>query len=167
MIAWRDIAASVGFAVVLAWVGTEARAQAQGDGETEMPLSKVPMVIVQSARTAAPGVRFEKALKTVDAGVVTFDLIGEDSRGREVDVETTAAGRVLGVGLEIPMSQAPKPVLAALRAKARGMKFSDAEVVTLNGRLIAYRFSGETADGDDVEATVSPDGKSVELDLDD
>jgi hypothetical protein len=158
---WRRVLAVAGIGVF--GLASSGRA----DEETKVALSKVPPAVVQAARQAAPGVRLSQAVKTVEEGKTYYDLIGEDAQGREVDVELTARGQVLGVGTEIPMGQVPRGVVAALRAKTRGMKFTDAEVVTLNGRLIAYRFSGETAAGDDVEATVSPDGQTVEVDVDD
>jgi hypothetical protein len=135
--------------------------------ETPVALSRVPATVVDAARKAAPGVKLSKALKTVEDGKVYYDLIGIDARGREVDVELTARAQVLGVGTEIPMNEVPPAILTALRAKTKGMKFTDAETVTLGGRLISYRFEGETAGGDDVEVTVSPDGRSVEVDVDD
>jgi hypothetical protein len=149
----------------LAWVA--AATPARADSETEVALNRVPAAVVQAAKQAAPGVRLEKAIKTVEEGTTYYDLIGPDAQGREVDVELTARGQVLGVGVEIPFGQVPKAVLAALKARAKGMKFDEAEAVSLNGRLIAYRFTGETAAGDDVEATVTPDGRGVELDVDD
>jgi hypothetical protein len=160
--AWRGVWALAGLGVL----GVVAPSTAGAD-EAPVPLSRVPAAVVQAARQAAPGVRLSKALKTVEEGTTYYDLIGQDDRGREVDVELTARGQVLGVGTEIPWNEVPRAVVAALRAKGRGIKFTDAEAVTLNGRLIAYRFEGETAQGDDVEATVTPDGRSVEIEVDD
>jgi hypothetical protein len=144
---------------------TPARAQ-QDEDETPVPMSRVPAAVRQAAEKAAPGVALTKALKTVEEGTTYYDLIGRDARGREVDVEVTARGQVLGVGVEVAMAQVPAAVLNALRAKARGMTFTDAEAVSLNGKVFAYRFEGETAKGDDVEATVSADGRSVEIEVD-
>lgn len=136
--------------------------------ETPMALKEVPSPIVAAAQKAAPGVQLSKALKTVEQGVTYYEIIGEDAEGREVDVELTARGEVVGIGTEIPIREVPKVVVAALKAKApRGMKFTGAEVVTKANRLISYRFEGLTKDGDEVEATVSPDGKTVEIEVDD
>jgi uncharacterized membrane protein YkoI len=142
-------------------------AQAQDVDETPILMNRVPAVVMEAAKAAAPGVRLTKATKTIEEGRTYFDLYGQDGKGREVDVELTARGTVLGVAVEITMSQVPKVVIAALRAKARGMSFTDAEMITKNGRIISYRFEGETSDGDDVEATVSADGRTVEIDVDD
>jgi hypothetical protein len=162
------VAAGV-FGTVLMVAPASARAQAQSQAGSEVPvaMNRVPEAVLAAAGKAAPGVKLTKAVKAVEEGEIYYDLIGHDAQGREVDVELNARGQVLGVGVEIPFSAVPRPVIAALRAKTRGMKFTDAEAVTLNGRLIAYRFGGQTADGDDVEATVSPDGRNVEVVVDD
>lgn len=148
----------------LAWACSATPARA--DGETPVALSRVPAAVVQAAQKAAPGFRLNQAVKTVEDGQTYYDLIGEDAQGREVDVELTARGKVLGVGTEIPLKDVPRVVIAALRAKARGVKITGAEAVTLDGRLISYRLEGETAAGEDVEATVSPDGRTVEIEVD-
>ena len=151
----------IGLAAGLVWI-----ASARADSEAPIALAKVPAVVVESARQAAPGVKLEKAVKSVEEGKTYYDLIGRDAQGREIDVELTASGQVLGVGTEVPMASVPKIVLSALKTKSKGMRFTEAEIVTLNGRLIAYRLSGRNSQGDDVEATVSPDGRAVEIDVD-
>ena len=107
---------------------------ARADGEMTIALARVPSAVVESARQAAPGVTIEKAVKTVEEGKTSYDLIGHDARGREVDVELTARGQVIGVGTEIPMASVPRSVLAALKPRSKGMTFHEAEAVTLNGR---------------------------------
>lgn len=155
-------------AVALAGLGSVmAVLPARADEETAVALNRLPVALVRAAQQAAPGVRLAKAMKTVEGGRATYDLIGQDPQGREVDVELTPTGEVIGVGIEVPLNKVPRVVLAALKAKGRGITFTDAEAVTRNGRLVAYRFEGETAKGDDAEATVSPDGRSVEIEVDD
>jgi hypothetical protein len=150
--------------VLLAAVPAPATAD---DFETPVAMDRVPAAVRRAAAQAAPGVALTKALKTVEEGTTYYELIGRDAKGREVDVELTARGQVLGVGVEVAWSEVPRGVLDALKAKSRGAKFTDAEVVSLNGRVIAYRFEGETPRGQDVEATVTPDGRSVEVEVDD
>jgi hypothetical protein len=116
---------------------------------------------------AAPGARLTSAFKENDEGQTTYELSGQDAQGRKVDIEVTARGVVLGVETEIPVSQVPRVVIDALRAKARGMKFTSAEVVTRGGRIISYEFEGENAKGDEVEANVSPDGRTVDIEVGD
>lgn len=99
---------------------------ARADGEMTIALARVPSAVVESARQAAPGVTIEKAVKTVEEGKTSYDLIGHDARGREVDVELTARGQVIGVGTEIPMASVPRSVLAALKPRSKGMTFHEA-----------------------------------------
>jgi len=149
----------------LALAAGTARGQSAGD-ETAVPLAKLPAGVLEAAKKAAPGVTLRRATTTLEEGKTYFDLYGKDGQGREVDVEVSARGKVLGVATEIELGEVPAPVMKALKAKARGVKFTGAEAVTKDGALISYRLEGKNADGDDVEATVSPDGRRVEIEVD-
>jgi uncharacterized membrane protein YkoI len=142
-----------------------AAAPAANDGE--VALSRVPAAVLKAAARAVPGARLSKAFISVEDGQRFYEIEGLDARGREVEVEVTTRGQVLQVETTIPMGQVPRVVLDALRAKARGVKVENAEAVTRDGRLVAYEFEGENAEGDDVEVTVTTDGRSVTIDVDD
>lgn len=144
-----------------------AAVPASAQEEKEIDMARVPAPVRQAAMKAAPGARLTSAFKETDEGRTTYELSGRDAQGRGVEIEVTGRGVVLGVETEIPVSQVPRVVIDALRAKARGMKFTSAEVVTRNGRIISYEFEGEDAAGDEVEANVSPDGRTVDLEVDD
>ena len=156
---WRNVAAALGMMTILA--GSTAR----GDGD--LRIGQVPVEVRQAALKAVPGASLTSAFKETDEGKTTYELSGKDARGREIDVEVTARGVVLAVETEVPISQVPRAVIDALRAKAKGLKFDSVEVVTRNGRIISYEFEGENAEGDEVEANVSPDGRTVDIEIDD
>jgi uncharacterized membrane protein YkoI len=155
---WRRV-----FAVsALTLFGSPVMAESADD---KIDLAKVPGAAVQAAQTAVPNARLTHAYKEVEDGRTTYEVCGRDSQGRAVEIEVSARGAIRRVETAITAREVPKAVLDALRAKAQGMKLTKAEIVTRNGRLIGYEFEGENAEGDDVEVTVTPDGRAVEVDV--
>jgi len=140
-----------------AWAGS-----ALGE-ERKIDLKKVPAPARAAASQAAPGVKWDEALLVTEDGKTTYELSGDDARGDGVEVEVTPEGQVLTVELEVPMSQVPKVVIDALKAKARGFKGTTAEEVRRGGKLVGYEFEGKKG-GEQVEVNVSLDGKTVEID---
>ena len=137
------------------------------EDDDAIAVSKVPAVARRAAEQAAPQVRFSKAYKDVDEGKTFYELVGVNPQGREVTVEVTARGVVRQVGTQVATGEIPAVVLDTLRAKTRGVKFTHAAAVTKEGRLFAYEFEGENTEGDDVVATIAPDGRVIEIDVDD
>jgi len=131
---------------------------------TLVPIAEVPAVVREAAKKAAPGIPLETATTNVFMGMPIFDFYGKDGRGREVDVEVSAQGAVVGVAMRVEMDEVPPAVLTVWKRVNHGnVEFADAESVTRDGALIHYRFEGKNAEGEDVVATVSPDCKKSYL----
>ncbi len=131
--------------------------------DDRIALSQVPAPVLKIVQKALPALRLSHAYKELDEGKTIYEVCGKDEQNRDVEVEITGRGVILGVETTIAAKEVPKVVIEALRAKARSIHFDSAEVVTRNGQVIAYEFEGENAQGDEVEVTVSPDGRTVEI----
>ena len=121
--------------------------------------------MLKAAEKASPGARFAEASREVDGSMTLYELSGQDAQGRGIDIEVTARGQVLAVETEIPFAKVPVVVMNALKMKTKGYKFDSAETVAKNGRIVAFEFEGENPKGDDVEVTVSLDGRMVDIEV--
>lgn len=156
----RPLNFSLGLATWLA-VTCAAAAQGRPPGfEKPIAMADVPDAVRDAVKKAAPGVSLEAATTTLSANVLFFDVYGRDGRGREVDIELSAQGAVIGIAIRAQTDEVPPAVLkAAIRAKPGGSEFTEVATVTRNGALIHYRFEGQDAEGGTVVGKVSPDGQ--------
>ncbi len=70
-------------------------------GEAEefgpVPLDKLPAGSMEAAAKAVPGAKFDRARKAKFEGKDAFEILGKDKRGKTVEVEVSADGKVLEV----------------------------------------------------------------------
>ncbi|MEO6807630.1 MAG: PepSY domain-containing protein [Isosphaeraceae bacterium] len=151
------------FGCVAAWgmIGLLA-VPALGDDDL-IDLAQVPAVVTQAAAKAVPGARWTSAEKDDEDGKVVYELSGANAKGQVVDVSVTAEGTVLEVETEIALADVPAVVTAALKAKHPKFKPESVESVAKNGKVVAYEFDGDGPNGEDVEISVSADGKTVNI----
>lgn len=155
---WRTTAVLVGTLALAAPVC--------GADEDEIPLAQVPAVVRRGADKAVPDAKWTKSFKTTEDDETVFELVGRDSKGREVEIELTPAGKVLEIETGMPMSDVPKLILGVLETKLKGIKIERARSVTRDGMVVAYSFEGKNAKAQAVEVRVSKDGKAVEVEVD-
>jgi hypothetical protein len=158
----RSALFGLGLASGLLLAGLTARpAFSSEDGPIDM--AKVPAAVKKAAEKAVPGGKLTKAATETEDGKTIYELSGTDAKGHEVDVSLTAEAVVIEVETVIPMSEVPKVVSDALKAKAKEITISKAETVTKEGKITAYEFAGKNAAGKSVEVSVTPDGKTVKV----
>jgi uncharacterized protein YxeA len=142
-------------------------AVAADDNEGKIPLAQVPAAARKAALKAVPGATFDEAYKEEDDdGKVYFELDGQDTQGRDITVEVTAAGKILSIATEIELAQVPKVVMTALRKKLKDFKPASVMAVREEGEITEYAFEGKDGKGEEMNVTVSADGSEVEVDED-
>jgi hypothetical protein len=156
-------------AMVVTLAGMLAQNAQASRGDTPVRLDELPKAVRQAAAAAVPGAKLTEAYRYIENGKTYYELSGFDAQHRAVDVDLTPQGGVVEVQTEIPIREVPKVVVDAVKVKTRGqrMTFGVVQVVTSQGQVVAYQFEGVTSDDDDVEVTVSPDGRDVEVEIDD
>jgi hypothetical protein len=133
----------------------------------ESDLAKVPAKVKEAASKAVPGARWTGASRNSEDGAVTYELEGQDSDDNDVWVELTADARVNEVGTEIDSDQVPAVVTAALKKRFPRFATSENYAVRQGGKVIRYDFDGKRPrDKEEVTVSVSPDGKTVEIEDD-
>ncbi|MDR3632821.1 MAG: hypothetical protein P4L84_03240 [Isosphaeraceae bacterium] len=140
---------------------------ALGLDEDEIPLATVPSAVRLAAAKAVPDAKWAKAFKSTEDDETIYELTGSDSKGREIEVELTPAGKVLEIETGLPIADVPQLVRDVLGARAKGIKIDRARAVTQDGKVVAYSFDGRNAKDQSVEVRVSTDGKAVEIEVDD
>ena len=131
-----------GIAAVLALAGLFA-SPARADDDETIDLSKVPAVVKKAAERAAPGVKWTRATRETENGQTIYELSGTDAEKIEIEVEVTAAGKVIEVETEVQLSEIPKAVIAAARAKYPTFTPTEGEKVVRDGKLYAHDLEGK------------------------
>jgi hypothetical protein len=140
---------------------------ARSDEERQkVDLGSLPAAVREAADKAVPGAKWEKAFKETEKGKVIYEIKGDDAKGRDVEVEITADGKVLEVETEIAMSEVPEVVINALKAKLPKFKPEEVESVAKEDKVVGYEFKGDDEKGKDIEVYVSADGKTVKVEED-
>lgn len=156
----RYTAFFLGLAAVLAFLRP-----LRGEQATAIPVAKVPDVVRQAANKAVPGAKWTKALKSTEEDETLFELVGQDTKGRDVEVDVTPMGKVLEIETGMPMNEVPKSVLEVAAANAKGIKLEGARSVSQDGMLVAYTFRGKNSSARVVAIRVSKDGKAVAIEV--
>jgi hypothetical protein len=138
-------------------------------GDTPLRIDELPGAVRQAAAEAVPGAKLTEACRYIENGKTYYELSGFDAQHRALDVNVTPQGSIVEIQTEVPIREIPKVVLDGIKSKTRGQKmtFGLAQVVTRQGQVVAYQFEGVTSDDRDVEVTVSPDGRNVEIEIED
>ena len=72
----------------------------------------------------------------------SIEVCGQDANGCDVEIEVTSRGQVLDIATAISSKEVPRVVLDALRAKARGMRFTSVESIQQKRRPHCVRDRG-------------------------
>jgi len=92
-----------------------------------------------------------------------YRLQGTNGRGNRIEIEITAAGRIIEVEEHgIPLAEVPNAVIAALKARKPEFKPSVVEAIYQvdKNHPSAYGFEGVDSSGRKIEVYISADGKT-------
>ena len=132
----------------------------------DIALSKLPPAVRKAADKAVPKAKWESATKeTEDKKEFWYELEGKDAKGRYVHVTVSTDGTVDEVSTEIDYKDAPKVVKDALKAKFPKFKVETSYEIRKDEKIERFDFEGKRPkDKEEITISVSPDGKSVEID---
>jgi hypothetical protein len=152
-----------------AWVlASRQPVRAEDEADDEIPLDKVPEKVRKAADAAVPKATWETAYRSEEDKVVTFELEGKNSQGREITVTLTPDGKVEELETEIPLKDVPQAVKDTLKAKWPRFKPSLAFEMQEEGKVVGYDFEGKRPkDKEEIVIFVSADGKQAEIEKDD
>jgi len=96
-------------------------------------------------------------------GDYVYDMRGTIAKGRDIQVQVSAAGVILESVVEVPLARVPAVVTEALKKARPKFQIGTAYALHEGDKLIGYHFEGEGAKGRDRTISVTPDGKQVEV----
>jgi uncharacterized membrane protein YkoI len=135
----------------------------------EVPVDKVPRAVLAAIQQRFPGAKITGAAKDAEDGQVVYD-IELTHQGHQYEVEIHENGTLLGIDKEITAKDLPRAVARALEIKFPRATLTEViEVTRVKGKketLKRYEVTVRTADGKEIEVTVSPDGKTVTVEDD-
>jgi len=109
------------------------------------------------------GVRWTKIQLLRGSDHRMYQVQGVNRRGNKVEVEVTAAGRIVETEEHgIPAAEVPKAVLETLKAKLPQFEPVRIEAIyqTEKTQPVSYGFEGRTATGAEIEVYITADGKT-------
>lgn len=150
---WMMIVAAVGF------FGTATPVSAQ---EEDIPLDKVPKVIMDAVKEKFPGAELKGAsTEKDDEGKQVYEVAFIYKKAHH-DVTYTPEGKLVLVEKEVEAKDLPKAVIDALIDKYPGATVKLAEeMIDPDGKVKAYEMKIVTADQKVLEVKFDPDGKVV------
>jgi len=141
--------------VVLGWtVGAAAL-----DGETKVPLDKVPKAVMDAVKSKFPEAKLIGASTEKENDKVVYEL-SLSYKGHHHDVTLSTDGKILGIERQIPIKDLPKVVAEAVTAKYPKGKLTKAEeLLKGDGTLHRYEVVVETGPSSSVEVVLDLKGK--------
>src|SRR3954452_14804377 len=110
----------------LAVLGLASGTRAQ---EGEIPLSRVPKAVMDSAKAKFPGAEIKVASEETEDGKPPVYALEMKHHRHDVDVTFKADGIVVLVETAVPEKELPKAVLRAVRHRYPGASFRGADSV--------------------------------------
>ncbi|MGO9470458.1 MAG: hypothetical protein ACLQVF_40720 [Isosphaeraceae bacterium] len=147
--------------------GREVNITLNADGqvelfETVLSVTDLPDKVVEVLRTL-PHVKWTDATEKVEDGKTRYEVSGSDRKDRESTALFDPDGKAT-IHSDIELSEVPAVVSSALKVKQPAFRAERVRSVTEDRKLVAYLFvRSEGTDGDEMEVTVSADGKTVTI----
>ena len=150
--------------------GREMNVTLKADGqvevvETVLSVTDLPKLVVDVLKTL-PQVKWTDATEKVEDGQTVYEVSGTDLKDRESNATVTIDGQWT-IRTELDLPEIPGVVSDALKAKIPAFRPESVMSVTENGRLVAYAFLGTGPDDEEMEVSVSADGKTVKVEDED
>ncbi len=130
--------------------------------EREIPLSKVPQEVIDTVNNELPGIKLIEAEIITRGGKKIYEIEGR-FEGKEYEFQISPEGKVIKAGheKEISLSKVPGIVIDAANKKIKGIKLTEAEVVTKFTGEIFYKIEGKR-DNKIYELQITSEGKVIE-----
>jgi hypothetical protein len=151
--------------------GREVNVTLKADGqvevfETVLSVTDLPGNVVEVLRTL-PQVKWTDATEKVEDGKTNYEVGGSDLKDRE-STAFFPADAPATIHTDLERSEVPGVVSDALKARLPTFQPERVRSVIESANVIAYMFiRSEGADGEEMEVTVSADGKTVKVGDDD
>ena len=136
------------------------------DVSEEVDFAKLPAAVLKAVRAAVPGLKEDEAsvhrcLSGKNLADVSFEIEGEDAKGKYVWLDATPDGTIDEFYSEIPTKDLPKQVFAAFDKMFPKRKSATCYAVQVKGKLARYDI--EVVRGNDTETSVSftPAGRLI------
>jgi hypothetical protein len=126
--------------------------------ETVLDLKDLPKPLADLIRSVG-GAQWRKAAEKAGGEETTYEATGTDAKGHELTASVTSDGRAT-VRTALRLDEVPSIVSDALRAKRPAFRPTSVASVAEQG-MVLYVFEGEEREGEGIEVSVSPDGKTV------
>ena len=120
--------------------------------EVKVKMSDLPPAVQNAVKEQSKGATIRGFSKETEKGKTEYEA-ELTLNGRNRDVSFDAAGNVISVEEEVPLSSVPDAVRAAIQKAAAGGSLGKVEQVKENGKLF-------------YEATIRKEGKSSEIQVD-
>lgn len=130
------------------------------EGEEEIPLDKLPKVVVDAVKARFPGAELQSAAKEDEDGTVVYEVVIKH-KGHTIEVILSTAGTIMATEKAIEAKDLPAKVGKSLGEKYPKATIKKAEELTKDSRT-SYEVIIETADKKTLEVVFDPDGKVLE-----
>ena len=131
--------------------------------DEKVPLSDVPKAVLDAVKAKFPKTEIKQAIKEVEDGKTSYEIETKEA-GRAIDLTLKPDGTILSVEKEVAVADLPKAVTAAIEAKYPRATIGKAELLLEyeDGKEESeYEVAVTTADKQEVEITLTPEGKIV------
>jgi hypothetical protein len=127
--------------------------------ETTIDLADLPKPLADRLR-AVPGAQWTRAAEKLGADETTYEATGTDAKGHDLTARLGDDGRIT-LRTELELEEVPQAVSEALRAAQPRFEPESVALVDEDG-TVTYRFGG-TEEDEEIEISVTPDGKAVKV----
>ena len=149
------------FALLLVVGSGAARAR-----EESVPVDKIPKKVMDALLSKFPKAKIDKCTKAKEGDDVVYDVEFHQQSGRKGEADIKEDGTFINYEKEIDAKDLPKAVRAAIEKKYPKSTLKEVmeetEVKGKEEKLSAYEVIVVTADKEEVEVRVSPEGKILE-----
>jgi uncharacterized membrane protein YkoI len=130
------------------------------EGEEEIPLDKLPKVVVDAVKAKFPGAELQSAAKEDEDGTLVYEVVIKH-KGHTIEVILSLAGKITASEKAIEAKDLPAKVSKALAETYPKATIKKTEELTKNDK-ISYEVILETADKKALEVVFDPEGKVID-----
>jgi uncharacterized membrane protein YkoI len=138
----------------------KSKEEEPAEGEEEVPLDKLPKVVVDVVKAKFPGAELQSAAKEDEDGTPVYEVVIKH-QGHTIEVILSLAGKIIASEKTIEAKDLPAKVSKALAEKYPKATIKKTEELIKEGQT-SYEVLLETADKKTLEVVFDPDGKVIE-----
>jgi uncharacterized membrane protein YkoI len=128
--------------------------------EEMVPLDELPKAVVEAIKAKFPKAELVSADKETDKDKTTYEVTIKNG-GQELEVSVTPEGKILTVAREIPLTDLPKAVVAAIKTRYPRATLKSAEEISEDDKVVEYDVVIAVGKKQ-LEVTFDPKGKFIE-----